>query len=994
MKKGLTLLLTVVMLLTTVTANASAASFADTEGKKCETAVEVLAALGIVEGKAQGAYEPDSSLTRAEMATIILRAMNMAENASGRDIFTDVPSSHWAYANIATAYQLGFVNGTSETTFEPDAVVTYEQAVKMVVAALGYTVQADAMGGYPSGYLAKAAHLDILKGVKTGGEMSRGDMAVLLYNALDVELLQKTTYGEDTYEFEANETATLLSYYLKVDKVTDMVTATPMAKLENVGRLLNDEVAVGSPAVVMKKGETDAQNMLGVRSEIYTRNDDILDMPVVIAIVPRTGAQVLELTAQDIESVSGGRMTYLDAEGKDKEVIVSGAKVLLNGKAVANPTDDTFMPKIGTVRLVANSGSDYELAIVESYKNYVVKSVNTEESKVNFKENKDNRASIVMDLSDDSIATVLTDENGKALTLDDLQEWDVVSIAEDDEKNPTIRRVYRSYVMTSGTITEMSTDEVVIADKTYRVAPSLDTSLLKVGKTAGFYLDFTGAIAAVDESYSAGNTYGWLQRAEYTKGLEGKAQVKLFTQSGEWKVYTLAERVKFNGASVSADAVMAKDTRTDAAIYEDGHAPQLLDANGDVIPQLVAYDVNSNNEITELQTAQNLTNADLYNDADKLGGTFSMDWYANNHAGQYSGGWSSRFNGTAAGSKEFGGNNETVAGVFFGRVVRSAATKIFVIPADPSDDKLYSMSTSLSLEAWRITDCVSFYDVSERYLAGAIVIRNDFTGTAKSDDYPESKVSSAVVTGISTVLNEDGEAVTAIKMKNYSGGEVTAKVSDPEFKCLYAFANANLAKDPDWYAEHLTKKDPKTGEMQKYNYLTVSDLLTVGRSPNTVKMYLPIQKLQPGDVIQYQLDDYGNLKMANVCFRGNYGGEVEFTAKISPTINVYSIVASTKDNYYNGAALLVHGNVKDVFDTGIFVDVNLGDTKGQKTANTAMHVMPKTGTFYLFDREKETLRTITPSDIMPGDEVFSIWSTETQRMFIVYRPTTPDVYVK
>ena len=66
-------------------------------GENCETAVEVLAALGIVEGKAEGAYEPDSSLTRAEMATIILRTMNMAEAAEGKAIFSDVPSSHWAY---------------------------------------------------------------------------------------------------------------------------------------------------------------------------------------------------------------------------------------------------------------------------------------------------------------------------------------------------------------------------------------------------------------------------------------------------------------------------------------------------------------------------------------------------------------------------------------------------------------------------------------------------------------------------------------------------------------------------------------------------------------------------------------------------------------------------------------------------------------------------------------------------------------------------------
>ncbi|MBE7025567.1 MAG: S-layer homology domain-containing protein, partial [Ruminococcaceae bacterium] len=101
MKKGLAFLLAFVMVLTMQGVAVSAASFADTQGEPCETAANVLYALGIVEGKAEGAYQPNGFLTRAEMATILLRAMNMAENAMGQDVFTDVPSSHWAYANIA-----------------------------------------------------------------------------------------------------------------------------------------------------------------------------------------------------------------------------------------------------------------------------------------------------------------------------------------------------------------------------------------------------------------------------------------------------------------------------------------------------------------------------------------------------------------------------------------------------------------------------------------------------------------------------------------------------------------------------------------------------------------------------------------------------------------------------------------------------------------------------------------------------------------------------
>ncbi|MBE7024815.1 MAG: S-layer homology domain-containing protein, partial [Ruminococcaceae bacterium] len=323
MKKGLTLLLAFVMVITLQAGPVSAQTFADTTGTNCETEVDVLSALGIVEGKAEGAYEPDSALTRAEMATILLRAMNMAENAMGQDVFTDVPSSHWAYANIAAAYQMGIVNGTSATTFAPDASVTYEQAVKMVVAALGYTVQAEAMGGYPSGYLSKAAQLDVLRGVDVGGEMTRGNMAILLYNALDKPLFEKTSYGEDSYTYDANESATLLSRYLKVEKMTGKVVETPMACAELVpSKVLSDEVRVsdGTASTVMKKGDTDAQALLGVRADVFYREDDITDTPVIVAIVPRAASKSVEIVAKDVVggNTTAQTLVYME-DGEEKE---------------------------------------------------------------------------------------------------------------------------------------------------------------------------------------------------------------------------------------------------------------------------------------------------------------------------------------------------------------------------------------------------------------------------------------------------------------------------------------------------------------------------------------------------------------------------------------------------------------------------------------------------------------------------------------------------
>ena len=78
--------------------------------------------------------------------------------------------------------------------FGPEDTVTYEQAVKMVVCALGYGPMASSQGGWPAGYTSVAASIDLTKGVSSS---ARGDIAVLIYNALTTPVMEQTSYGSD-----------------------------------------------------------------------------------------------------------------------------------------------------------------------------------------------------------------------------------------------------------------------------------------------------------------------------------------------------------------------------------------------------------------------------------------------------------------------------------------------------------------------------------------------------------------------------------------------------------------------------------------------------------------------------------------------------------------------------------------------------------------------------------------------------------------------------
>ncbi len=101
---------------------------------------EILNQLGLFQGTEKG-YELEKPVTRAEAITMVLRMIGEEKDATASNNhrnFSDVPSSHWAYANIGYAADHGYINGTSETTFDPGRTVTGREFVKMLLSSFGY----------------------------------------------------------------------------------------------------------------------------------------------------------------------------------------------------------------------------------------------------------------------------------------------------------------------------------------------------------------------------------------------------------------------------------------------------------------------------------------------------------------------------------------------------------------------------------------------------------------------------------------------------------------------------------------------------------------------------------------------------------------------------------------------------------------------------------------------------------------------------------------
>lgn len=89
------------------------------EDAEYAAAVIFLNELGIMQGDENGNFNPDKTLSRAEMAIILCRMLNETENLATANTFVDVPASHWANKYIAKVDALGIMSGYGNGQFGP-----------------------------------------------------------------------------------------------------------------------------------------------------------------------------------------------------------------------------------------------------------------------------------------------------------------------------------------------------------------------------------------------------------------------------------------------------------------------------------------------------------------------------------------------------------------------------------------------------------------------------------------------------------------------------------------------------------------------------------------------------------------------------------------------------------------------------------------------------------------------------------------------------------
>lgn len=184
--------------------NSSVSTFTDVTNHWAKEHIYDLVELGIVQGKTPTTFEPQSTLTRAQFASMLARSMPNAKTILTSNPFVDVSSEHWAAKDIQLLNELGVVNGTTATTFNPNSKITRQQATTMIMRYLDVigvdtsdvktTVKftdSNKVYDYAKEGVGKLSNLGVISGLADGsfnpsGDLTRSQMSKILDLTLDL----------------------------------------------------------------------------------------------------------------------------------------------------------------------------------------------------------------------------------------------------------------------------------------------------------------------------------------------------------------------------------------------------------------------------------------------------------------------------------------------------------------------------------------------------------------------------------------------------------------------------------------------------------------------------------------------------------------------------------------------------------------------------------------------------------------------------------------
>ena len=318
------------------------AAFTDQADIKATDAVNMLSSLGVITGYTDGSYQPNKVVTRAEMAKMIFVVRNnkIDDSAyqSNYSKLTDI-SNHWAKGYIKFCESQGIIAGKGNNKFDPDSPVTGVEAAKMLLVVAGYDTDKAGLTGsaWRTNTLKYAGAAGILDDVNAALEqgLPRQYAAQMIYNTLDTN---RVKWSKDSESFDdvlnGGVKETVGHAYMGLTKTTGTLVSISKDALTVDNVIAADSDAVdraGNYETAFTKVSEDYSDLLGQRVKVLFKDGKTNS---VLGVYPTSDNTVYNTLLNGVEkdgkkikfdgksysvaTVSGTEMIHVYADGADK----------------------------------------------------------------------------------------------------------------------------------------------------------------------------------------------------------------------------------------------------------------------------------------------------------------------------------------------------------------------------------------------------------------------------------------------------------------------------------------------------------------------------------------------------------------------------------------------------------------------------------------------------------------------------------------------------
>ncbi len=791
----------------TVLSEASEDSFAAKNAELRETydeEISILTYLGVFDNTEN--IKLTDKLTKAQFASMLVHLVGLNDAGNAVQIFEDVPETDRYFADVWSAYSVGIVNGDFDGRFHGGKYVSYNEAVKMAVCALGYGQAAQVYGGYPQGYIKLARAIGMLDNVKVLNQdsLAISDAALLLFGVLNSNAGENAQLDTSKNSYVTiSETQTYLNSRYGIYRGTGIVTDTNKSlydddKIERTGKIGIDGKIVDLADDALEFDET---NILGKNVYYYYRQVEDESHDEICVIRPRkTHNKTLVISGEDIVS-----LTYKDSvtyyNEKDKKTTANfeeNAVTYYNG--VKGKVDFSDVKDSATLTLVDNNNNGrYDYVFFTVYDRIEV----VETSSFGKIEGKYTDWIMTKEESDEADFY----RNGIEIKPNFLGNWDILKIKADRYGNVLSVDVYFEEVIGTLENYNKKEQEVTIDGAVYKVSDEYLSALeaghysayeLVKGLNATFITDGE-TLYGVHEVSEQSKKYGYLIKAAQSgKGLDKSYKVKIFAMGSKMGIFNVPDRIKVNGTKV--DAAELIEMLTDPM-------------TGKIKDQLVMYSV-SGDELKEIDIAVDATETRMDND------NFSLDY-------------KSVWDGVSA--KQNWGYNTSSRTLFDEYHIPTEGISIpaFYVPVDLELESYFKSTDAVqNLNSYNKDTDVYIYDglkYIEEYdlkYPQALVIKERKTTTASTGTtgpYTMDKVINSnynfliVVDEIVEEVDSDGEVVKMLY------GTSMGSSATLEFGGRFAENVWNADRENDFHYGNMTVDDLKHGDIIKISYSNASD---------------------------------------------------------------------------------------------------------------------------------------------------------------------------